>query len=34
MPVRVKLDPIPEQVQLRFGMTASVMVMETASQGQ
>lgn len=27
MPVRVKLDPLPEGVSLRFGMTASVMIM-------
>ena len=30
MPVRIKLDPLPEGVALRFGMTASVMVMQAA----
>ena len=30
MPVRVRLDPLPEGVALRFGMTASVMVMQAA----
>ena len=34
MPVRIKLDPIPEDVQLRVGMTASVMVMDSGGQNQ
>lgn len=29
MPVRVRLDPLPDRVELRFGMTASVMVMDS-----
>lgn len=28
IPVRIKLDKLPEEVKLRFGMTASVMVMK------
>lgn len=31
MPVRIKLDPLPKGVELRFGMTASVMVMEATA---
>jgi RND family efflux transporter MFP subunit len=27
IPVRIKLEPLPEQVELRFGLTASVMVL-------
>ena len=28
IPVRIKLDPLPEDVKLRFGLTASVMVLK------
>ena len=30
IPVRIKLDKLPEGVELRFGLTASVMVMENS----
>lgn len=33
IPVRIKLDKLPEGVELRFGLTASVMVMENSKQG-
>ena len=32
IPVRVKLDPLPENVKLRVGMTASVMVMKRSGK--
>ena len=28
IPVRIKLDPLPEHVKLRFGLTASVMILD------
>ena len=28
MPVRIALDKVPDNIHLRFGMTASVMVMD------
>ena len=34
IPVRIKLDKIPEGVELRFGLTASVMVMTSARSGE
>lgn len=34
VPVRIKLDPIPQGVELRFGLTASVMVMAPESKSQ
>ena len=33
IPVRIKLDKLPEGVELRFGLTASVMVMENSNSG-
>ena len=32
IPVRIKLEKLPEGVELRFGLTASVMVMEGTHQ--
>jgi multidrug resistance efflux pump len=32
IPVRIKLDPLPENVELRFGLTASVMVLKNSGR--
>jgi len=32
IPVRIKLDPLPENIKLRFGLTASVMILQRDSQ--
>ncbi len=32
IPVRIKLEKLPEGIELRFGLTASVMVMEGTHQ--
>ncbi len=32
IPVRIKLDPLPENVELRFGLTASVMVLKNSAR--
>ncbi len=34
IPVRIKLDKIPPGVELRFGLTASVMVMAELTDGR
>ena len=34
IPVRIKLDTLPDNVKLRFGLTASVMVMKRKKAGQ
>jgi len=32
IPVRIKLDPLPENIELRFGLTASVMVLKNSGR--